>query len=176
MKSKRVKQKGSPLNKKDIQELFRDNEEIYAYKYARDSKDSYGNTTRFINHKEDKWIHDKFWSRYGLFFVVDEKYLLPYMNYGNILVRIKINKSDLKKMKIKKHVNIGICEYSCKKYYVDKIMKLDEWSTLEFIVNSADITFPANFAKGSIAWLKKIGVEKNIINKFQEKLLAKGIQ
>lgn len=166
MKKKFIKQKGTPLDSKDIKNLFKDSEIIYAYKYARATKNSFGNSTRFIKHKENTWIHDKCYSRYGLFFFTDKKYLLPYMTYGDILIRIKITKSDLKKMKIRKHLNLGICEYSCRTYYVDRILPLTEWDTLKFIATYADRNFLANDVNNSINILQNIGVGKTLINKF----------
>lgn len=176
MKKKFIKQKGTPLDSKDIKNLFKDSEIIYAYKYARATKNSFGNSTRFIKHKENTWIHDKCYSRYGLFFFTDKKYLLPYMTYGDILIRIKITKSDLKKMKIRKHLNLGICEYSCRTYYVDGILPLTEWDTLNFIATYADCNFLANDVKDSIKKLENIGVGQIFINDFKNILKEKGIK
>lgn len=88
------------------------------------------------------------------------------MTYGDILIRIKITKSDLKKMKIRKHLNLGICEYSCRTYYVDRILPLTEWDTLKFIATYADRNFLANDVNNSINILQNIGVGKTLINKF----------
>lgn len=176
MNIKKLKQKGVPLGENDIKELFQDNETIFAYKYARLEKGSLGNTTKFIKHHENTWIHDRFFSRYGLFFFIDKKYLLPYMTYGDALIKIKITKSDLHKMKIKKHFATGIREYSCRTYYVDKILPLNEWDTLEFIANNADCTFPTNFVKQSISWLNRIGVDTILVNQFKNKLYIKVVK
>ena len=176
MRIKKIKQKGIPLDENDIKELFQDNETIFAYKYARLGKNSIGNTTRFIKHDENTWIHDRFFSRYGLFFFTDKKYLLPYMTYGDVLIKIKITKSDLHKMKIKKHFAPGIREYSCRTYYVDKILSLNEWDTLEFIANNADCTFPANCVEESISRLNRIGVDTILVNKLKKKLHIKGVK
>lgn len=176
MKKKFIKQKGTPLDSNAINKLFQASEIIYAYKYAKATKNSFGNSTRFIKHKENTWIRDKCYSRHGLFFFTDEKYLLPYMTYGDILIRIKITKSDLKKMKIRKHLNLGICEYSCRTYYVDRIFPLTEWDTLNFIATYADCNFLANDVKDSIKKLENIGVGQIFINDFKNILKEKGIK
>lgn len=98
------------------------------------------------------------------------------MTYGDILIRIKITKSDLKKMKIRKHLNLGICEYSCRTYYVDGILPLTEWDTLNFIATYADCNFLANDVKDSIKKLENIGVGQIFINDFKNILKEKGIK
>lgn len=164
---------GRPISEEDIEKLFKSNE-IFGYKFARSTDTAIGNSTKYVHHEEGKWIRGSLCSKHGLFFFVDTKFLLPYMTYGDILVRIRIRKSDVPKMKIKVHENGIIQEYSCRKYYVDKIMVLSDEETLRFIAEHADKQF-ASIASWSIDHLKKLWVDQNVLFAFERMLIKKGI-
>ena len=143
-----IGQKEQYLSDEEINQLFGLNSEIFAYKYAKSADwhrkyaKGHKDVKPYIHHKAGTWIKNIPFSKHGLFFFTDLKYLVPYSTYGDLLIKIKIRKNDVQKMKIKK-VHGGIpTEYSCKTYFVEEILPVNDERTIKFIMQNADNNFP----------------------------------
>ena len=110
--------------------------ELIGYKYARSSPEPHlGNTTPYIKHVAKAYVEDTDEENdgRGLYFFTNTNHLIDNMTYGDILVKIKINKSIFENMYTKPGAKMAD-EYCCYRYFVDEILDIRDKSTLQEII------------------------------------------